>query len=64
MTADTSTRFLRFDVSKVRFMSVVAIPLAPQRARVGVDVRVVGNDAGEKVRTQALSRHPPRTHAE
>jgi len=31
-------------------MKLVEIPLAPQRARIGVDVRVVGNDAGEKVR--------------
>lgn len=42
--------FLRFDVDAVRYLRVQAIPLAPAAARVGLDVRVVGNDAGEKVR--------------
>ena len=39
-----------FDVTKVNFMKVVAIPLCPELARVGLEIRVVGNDAGEKVR--------------
>ena len=41
----------RFDPAALRFMgpSLVAIPLAPAHARVGVELRVVGNDAGEKL---------------
>ena len=30
-------------------MSVVSIPLAPHLARVGLDIRVVGNDSGERL---------------
>lgn len=30
-------------------MNLVEIPLDPRRARVGLDIRVVGNDAGEKL---------------
>eukprot|EP00123_Amoebidium_parasiticum_P010663 comp20240_c0_seq1/m.25258 comp20240_c0_seq1/g.25258 ORF comp20240_c0_seq1/g.25258 comp20240_c0_seq1/m.25258 type:complete len:347 (-) comp20240_c0_seq1:1887-2927(-) len=41
--------FFRFDPKRVHFMNVVEIPLAPERAKVGVDIRVVGNDAGEKL---------------
>ncbi|KAJ3289473.1 serine protease [Borealophlyctis nickersoniae] len=33
--------FYRFDVSTVKYMKVVEIPLAPERARVGIDIRVV-----------------------
>ncbi|MEQ1501371.1 MAG: trypsin-like peptidase domain-containing protein, partial [Myxococcota bacterium] len=39
----------RFDPAAVRHMPVVALPLAPEGARVGTDIRVVGNDAGEKI---------------
>ncbi len=38
----------RYDPAQVRFMKPVALPLAPEGARVGVEIRVVGNDAGEK----------------
>ncbi len=38
----------RYDPAAVRFMKPVALPLAPEGARVGVEIRVVGNDAGEK----------------
>ncbi|KAK3805581.1 MAG: trypsin-like cysteine/serine peptidase domain-containing protein [Benniella sp.] len=41
--------FMQFDVSKVRFMQLEEIPLSPERARVGLEIRVVGNDAGEKL---------------
>ncbi len=41
--------FYRFDPGAVRYMPVVALPLAPEAARVGLDIRVVGNDAGEKL---------------
>lgn len=40
---------MQFDVSKVRFMRLEEIPLSPERARVGLEIRVVGNDAGEKL---------------
>lgn len=41
--------FFRFDPKDVRFQQLPALPLAPEGARVGVDIRVVGNDAGEKL---------------
>ncbi|KAI1312679.1 hypothetical protein EDD11_002878 [Mortierella claussenii] len=41
--------FMQFDTSKVRFMHLDEIPLSPERARVGLEIRVVGNDAGEKL---------------
>ncbi|KAG0261686.1 hypothetical protein BG011_000782 [Mortierella polycephala] len=41
--------FMQFDISKVRFMQLEEIPLSPERARVGLEIRVVGNDAGEKL---------------
>lgn len=39
----------RFDPSQVRFMKPEALELVPERARVGTEIRVVGNDAGEKL---------------
>ncbi|KAG9065897.1 serine protease [Linnemannia hyalina] len=41
--------FMQFDITKVRFMQLEEIPLSPERARVGLEIRVVGNDAGEKL---------------
>ncbi|MFN7144676.1 MAG: trypsin-like peptidase domain-containing protein, partial [Myxococcota bacterium] len=41
--------FYRFDPKALRFMQVQALPLEPSHAKVGVDLRVVGNDAGEKI---------------
>eukprot|EP00850_Spirogloea_muscicola_P001910 SM000007S20870 [mRNA] locus=s7:657624:664039:- [translate_table: standard] len=41
--------FLRFDPAAVQFLAFDAIPLAPAAAAVGLEVRVVGNDSGEKV---------------
>ncbi|KAI8059484.1 trypsin-like cysteine/serine peptidase domain-containing protein [Gongronella butleri] len=41
--------FMRFDPSKIKFMELEEIELSPERARVGLDIRVVGNDAGEKL---------------
>jgi len=39
----------RFDPEDVRFMDVPELELAPERARVGTEIRVIGNDAGEKL---------------
>ncbi|KAJ3292893.1 hypothetical protein HK104_004931 [Borealophlyctis nickersoniae] len=41
--------FLKFDPKKIRYMPVKQILLAPESAKVGLDIRVVGNDAGEKL---------------
>ncbi|KAI9225686.1 MAG: trypsin-like cysteine/serine peptidase domain-containing protein [Piptocephalis tieghemiana] len=41
--------FLRFNPAHIRYMPVSAIPLRPDLAHVGLDIRVVGNDAGEKL---------------
>ena len=34
--------FLKFDPSKIRYMEVQALPLRPDLAKVGVEIRVVG----------------------
>jgi S1-C subfamily serine protease len=41
--------FFRFDPEDVQFMNVHELELAPELARVGREIRVVGNDAGEKL---------------
>ncbi len=41
--------FFRYDPEAVRFMRPAEIRLAPERARVGTEIRVIGNDAGEKL---------------
>jgi S1-C subfamily serine protease len=41
--------FYQFDPDDVKFMDVDQLHLAPEKARVGVEIRVVGNDAGEKL---------------
>jgi S1-C subfamily serine protease len=41
--------FFKFDPSKVKFQSLGEIELYPDGARVGVEIRVIGNDAGEKI---------------
>jgi len=40
---------LRFDPKAIKYMPVTALELRPDRAKVGVEIRVVGNDAGEKL---------------
>ncbi|EFJ36348.1 hypothetical protein SELMODRAFT_165477 [Selaginella moellendorffii] len=41
--------FFRFDPKSVEFMNYEEIPLAPEAAAVGLEIRVVGNDSGEKL---------------
>ncbi|KAL2612339.1 hypothetical protein R1flu_024031 [Riccia fluitans] len=41
--------FLQFDPGAVQFMEYEEIALAPESATVGLEIRVVGNDSGEKV---------------
>ncbi|ORY51539.1 trypsin-like serine protease [Rhizoclosmatium globosum] len=41
--------FLKFDPEKIKYMNVDEIALAPELAKVGLDIKVVGNDAGEKL---------------
>ncbi|KAM0068090.1 putative htrA2 peptidase [Helianthus debilis subsp. tardiflorus] len=41
--------FFRYDPAAVQFLSYEEIPLAPDAACVGLEIRVVGNDSGEKV---------------
>ncbi|MBX3702487.1 MAG: trypsin-like peptidase domain-containing protein [Steroidobacteraceae bacterium] len=41
--------FYRYDPSKLRFIQPVELPLYPQGAQIGVEIRVVGNDAGEQL---------------
>ena len=38
----TNGRFLKFDPSKIKYMAVRALPLRPDLAKVGVEIRVVG----------------------
>ncbi|XP_044505268.1 protease Do-like 7 isoform X2 [Mangifera indica] len=41
--------FFRYDPSAIQFLQYEEIPLAPEIACVGLEIRVVGNDSGEKV---------------
>ena len=41
--------FYRYDPAKLRYVQPVALPLYPQGARIGTEIRVVGNDAGEQL---------------
>lgn len=41
--------FFRYDPSRLRYIKPTELPLAPERARLGREIRVVGNDAGEQL---------------
>ncbi len=41
--------FFRYDPASVRFMRPEPLALVPAAARVGAEIRVIGNDAGEKL---------------
>ena len=41
--------FFRYDPDALRYIEPVELPLAPERAGVGKEIRVVGNDAGEQL---------------
>lgn len=41
--------FYRYDPAKLRFISPKALPLAPQEAQIGREIRVLGNNAGEQL---------------
>ena len=41
--------FYRFDPEVVEFMELPELTLAPENARLGREIRVIGNDAGEKL---------------
>ncbi len=41
--------FYRYDPSKLQFITPKALPLAPQDAQIGREIRVVGNNAGEQL---------------
>ncbi|XP_022727838.1 protease Do-like 7 isoform X2 [Durio zibethinus] len=41
--------FFRYNPDAIQFLNYEEIPLAPEAACVGLEIRVVGNDSGEKV---------------
>ncbi|WBW72230.1 serine protease, involved in lipid metabolism [Schizosaccharomyces osmophilus] len=41
--------FLRFDPKRIRYMNVEQLELRPDLAKVGAEIRVIGNDAAEKL---------------
>lgn len=41
--------FLQFDTKEIKHMSISELELRPDLAKVGTEIRVVGNDAGEKL---------------
>eukprot|EP00891_Asterochloris_glomerata_P007785 jgi/Astpho2/7785/Aster-06077 len=41
--------FFRFDPAEIKFQKLASVPLYPEGAQVGLEVRVVGNDSGEKI---------------
>lgn len=50
--------FFRYDPGAIKFLKYEEIPLDPEAASVGLEIRVVGNDSGEKVSLYASSFAP------
>jgi hypothetical protein len=46
--------FFCYDPGAIQFLKYEEIPLVPEAASVGLEIRVVGNDSGEKVRSVTL----------
>ena len=49
--------FFRYDPGAIKFLKYDEIPLDPEAASVGLEIRVVGNDSGEKVSTRRYLVH-------
>src|SRR5690606_27636660 len=41
--------FFRYDPSELKFIQPAELPLVPEGAQIGRDIRVIGNDAGEQL---------------
>ncbi len=41
--------FYRFDPAALKYLQPPALPLVPEAAKVGADIRIIGNDDGEKI---------------
>jgi S1-C subfamily serine protease len=60
--------FIRVDVSKLERTEPIALPLEPAGARIGVEIRLVGADAGERLQVlqgtiSRVDRMPPDYNA-
>ncbi|KAI8873601.1 trypsin-like serine protease [Ramicandelaber brevisporus] len=51
--------FLKYDPKKLRYIRPATIPLYPAGAKIGTEVKIIGNDAGEDI--SILSGHISRT---
>ncbi|TYK01503.1 protease Do-like 7 isoform X1 [Cucumis melo var. makuwa] len=54
--------FFRYDPGAIQFLNYEEIPLAAEAAYVGLEIRVVGNDSGEKDAIDELLLNSPIEH--